>query len=232
MPTPQKSSIEIEDAFECACTLLGKELNRKPSPLYNVHLLQVPGRVCVPRILWSQLTSDGRMCKNCQQKFTRSLSWTAPVSGIFEPDDLKLEPDVPEYAELNLRMRGYDFVTLEAYAKYVHGLADALGLDTDAYAVHARCFDVRTFKPRSTVIDNKYDIKIYERTVSLENVPSTRLPILLEMMRVQAPEGVFVTVKEPDAEEEENRYIPDKAMEDLRAQLKAIEDAREERRKK
>ena len=37
---------------------------------------------------------------------------------------------------------------------------------------------------------------------------------------------------QPSAEEEEFRYIPDKEMEDLRSQMKAIDEAREERRKK
>lgn len=184
------------------------------------------------RVPGSHLGTKSQICKTCLETFTRSFSRSAPVSGVFEPDDLKLEPDIPEYETLNLQLRGYDFVTLEAYAKYVHGLADALGLDTEAIAVPADCFDVRTFKPNSTIINKKYDLKMYERTVIVENVPSTRLPILLEMMRVQVPEGILMTVKEPHAEEEENRYIPDKAMEDLRAQLKAIEDAREERKRK
>ena len=47
----------------------------------------------------------------------------------------KLEPDIPEYSSLNVRMRGYDLVILESYAKYVHRLADSLGLDCHAYVL-------------------------------------------------------------------------------------------------
>ncbi|XP_025104772.1 39S ribosomal protein L48, mitochondrial-like isoform X2 [Pomacea canaliculata] len=170
--------------------------------------------------------------RHCQKHILRSFSQSRAVHGVFEPDDLKLEPDIPEYATLNLRMRGYDFTTLEAYSKYVRRLTVRLGFETDDWPVPARSFDIKTFKPNSTIEDKKYQLKMFERTVQIENVPSPRLQILLEMMRMNAPEGVFITVKEPDPEEEEFRYIPDKEMQDLQAQIKAIDDAREEKKKK
>lgn len=39
-----------------------------------------------------------------------------------------------------------------------------------SFAVPARCLDVHTFKPNSTVVDQKYDVKMYERTVSVSQV--------------------------------------------------------------
>ncbi|KAK7104643.1 large ribosomal subunit protein mL48-like isoform X2 [Littorina saxatilis] len=194
-------------------------------------LLQV-GRRVVSGWVHTAQAARPNTCEICCKTNVRALSRSAPVAGIFEPDDLKLEPDIPEYPPLKLQMRGYDFVILESYAKYVHGLADSLGLDTDAWAVPARSKDIHTFKPNSTVVDNKYSLKMFERVVQIESVPSPRLPILLEMMRTHAPEGVTINVKESEPEEEEFRYIPDKEMRDLRQQMKVIEDAREERRKK
>lgn len=178
------------------------------------------------------VSATSRVCQMCHHSHIRHFSRSVPAAGVFEPDDVKLEPDIPEYPSLNLRMRGYDFVSLESYAKHVHRMANDLELDASAWAVPARCFDIKTFKPNSSVVDNNYSLRLFERTVQIDNVPSTTLPILLEMMRVHAPEGIYVTVKEPEAEEEELRYIPDKEMQDLRTQMKAIDDAREERRKK
>ncbi|XP_076442992.1 large ribosomal subunit protein mL48-like [Babylonia areolata] len=178
------------------------------------------------------VTATSKICQTCQLSHVRKFSISVPMAGIFEPDDLKLEPDIPEYTSLNLRIRGYDFVSLESYAKHVHRMANHLDLDTTAWAVPARYLDIRTFKPNSSVVDNKYSLRLFERTVQIDNVPSPSLSILLEMMRTHAPEGIYVTVKEPDAEEEEFRYIPDKEMQELKSQIKAIDDAREERRKK
>ena len=31
----------------------------------------------------------------------------------------------------------------------------------------ARCADIQTFKPSSTVVENKYSLKMYERTVQV-----------------------------------------------------------------
>jgi hypothetical protein len=39
-------------------------------------------------------------------------------------------------------------------------------------------------------------------------------------------------VCKPDSKEEEFRYLPNKEMRDLRTQMKAIEEAQEERRRK
>ncbi|KAL8608684.1 hypothetical protein ACOMHN_002913 [Nucella lapillus] len=173
-----------------------------------------------------------RVCSTCQHSHYRQFSKSASAAGVFEPDDLKLEPDIPEYSSLNIRMRGYDFVPLESYAKFVHCEAIRLDLDTSAWAVPARCYDVKTFKPNSTVVDNMYGLKMYERTVQIDNVPSPILPILLEKIRTHVAECIYVTVKELDPEEEGFRYIPDKEMKDLKTQMKTIDNAREERRKK
>lgn len=42
-----------------------------------------------------------------------------------------LGPEIPEYGTLNVQMKGYDFPTLESYAKFVHNLAERLGLEAE-----------------------------------------------------------------------------------------------------
>jgi len=42
------------------------------------------------------------------------------------------EPEIPEYEELNIRLRGYDFTVLESFMKYVHNMADVLDISADA----------------------------------------------------------------------------------------------------
>lgn len=50
------------------------------------------------------------------------------VTAIFQ----NTEPEIPEYEELNIRLRGYDFSVLESFMKYVHNIADVLDISADA----------------------------------------------------------------------------------------------------
>lgn len=56
-------------------------------------------------------------------------------SNIYEPDYLDLlKPDIPEYDEINVQMKGYDFAVLESFQKCVHTIAENMELEvTDGY---------------------------------------------------------------------------------------------------
>ena len=43
----------------------------------------------------------------------------------------KLEPDIPEYKAVNIKVKGYDFAVLEAYNKYIQNVAERMKLDYD-----------------------------------------------------------------------------------------------------
>lgn len=58
-------------------------------------------------------------------------SASAMRRGTWEPDYINQPPEIPEYQPLNIRLRGYDYVVLEAFARYVHRLSDKLGLDVE-----------------------------------------------------------------------------------------------------
>ena len=57
-------------------------------------------------------------------KTKRALSQT-----LFHFQDVK--PDIPEYEAIRIRMRAYDFVPLESFAKYAHNLVDRMGVDSE-----------------------------------------------------------------------------------------------------
>lgn len=42
-----------------------------------------------------------------------------------------VKPEIPELRQVNVRLRGYDFVVVERFAKYVHRLAVRLRLEKD-----------------------------------------------------------------------------------------------------
>ncbi|GFO34612.1 39S ribosomal protein l48, mitochondrial [Plakobranchus ocellatus] len=143
--------------------------------------------------------------------------------GLWEPSDLKTEPDIPEFDTIHISMKGFDYPVLESYAKYVHKAVDTMfDLESDAWPVPAKSTQIKTFHPNSAAVNDKYDLQKYERTVMVEDVPITTLPILLEFVRKNCPEGVEVFVKEPDPQEEEERYVPDYEVIELQKEKEAI----------
>lgn len=42
----------------------------------------------------------------------------------------KLEPDIPEYEALNIKIQGYEYTVLQSFAKYVHRIAVNLDIDS------------------------------------------------------------------------------------------------------
>lgn len=53
-----------------------------------------------------------------------------PYGSVYEPDYLDmLQPEIPEYEELNVQMKGYDFAVLESFQKFVHTVAENMDLE-------------------------------------------------------------------------------------------------------
>jgi len=152
--------------------------------------------------------------------------------GFFEPDDLVTEPDIPEYSALNINIKGYDFVPVESFAKYVHNLVSSLDLVSTVYPTPARSSHIEVFKPNSTNVLHTYQLATYDRTIQVENLPSTTASVLFQVIQSNTPEGVKVCIKPPDAEEEEFRYVPDLMLIELQSQIDEIDQAREDRKKK
>lgn len=164
------------------------------------------------------------ICAACQQQFQkRYTSNKSKWHGLWEPPDLKTEPDVPEFESIHINMKGFDYPVLESYAKYVHKCMNTLfQLESDAWPSPAKSTQVKTFHPNSTAVNDTYDLLKYERTVVVEDVPTITLPILLEFVRKNCPEGVEVFVKEPNPDEEEKRYVPDYEVIELQKEKEAI----------
>ncbi|KAK2156834.1 hypothetical protein LSH36_204g08026 [Paralvinella palmiformis] len=144
---------------------------------------------------------------------------------LYDPPYLNKGPQPEKYAALNIRMRGYDFPMLESFSKYVHNLTKIFEIEGEAYPVPTRSAKVALFKPNSTAAAQEYELKLYERTVKMEQVSSVIAPLLMEVIQNTLPEGVEVTFKELEPEEEEFRYIPDTTLKDLRQQVESVQES-------
>jgi hypothetical protein len=77
-------------------------------------------------------------------------------------------------------MKRYDYPTLESYSKYVHRLVRVVfNLESNAWSSPAKCLQARAFHAHSAAFNHRYDLQLYDRTVAIEHVPSTTVPILV-----------------------------------------------------
>lgn len=181
--------------------------------------------------------------RRCLRVFTDSnhsrqllLGWKPRVHqrpySLYDPPYLHIKPEFPSHETLNIRLRGYDFTVLESFAKYVHNMTKVFGLDSDAFPVPARTSKIQNFKPASSVVQHEYDLMVHERTVQVEDLESISAPIFFEVLQMNLPSGVQMTIKNVDPDEEEFRYVPDLMLRELQTQVADLEKAKDERKRK
>ncbi|XP_068151475.1 large ribosomal subunit protein mL48 [Drosophila tropicalis] len=169
------------------------------------------------------------MLRRLLPKLRQSLQVTNPLataarkqsSSVYEPDYLEsLKPKFPQYESLNVQIKGYDYPILESYQRFLHGLAEYLDLDvSDCYALPPQHTQVQRLRPNSTVIEAEYKLTTYERSLQLSNVDAPVYPQFLRIAQAALPEGVQLSVHEHTDDFEERRYVPDKDLLDLKAEL-------------
>lgn len=82
-----------------------------------------------------------------------------------------MKSKVPLYDTLNIQMHGFDFAVLENYQKVVHNLAKSMDINVEeAWATPAQSLQITTYKPNSEIVENKYLLKNYERTVQVTDI--------------------------------------------------------------
>ncbi|CAF3206983.1 unnamed protein product [Rotaria sp. Silwood2] len=151
---------------------------------------------------------------------------------IYEPPYL-FETDLyPNYALLAISIRGYDYVVLEGYFRYIQKLAKSLDIKVpEAVAIPAKSSRVTILKPRSTQIDVEHHLNLYHRIVKFAKVKATVAPILFECIRLNIPEGVELKIDVPNIADDEFRYVPDVELKQLQSELRAIDHEKEETQK-
>lgn len=94
-----------------------------------------------------------------------------------------------------------------------------------SYALPPQQKQVQRLRPNSTVIDAEYQLTIYERNLQMMDVDAPIYPVFLRIAQAALPEGVNLTVEEHTDECEERRYVPDKDLLDLKAELEKMQGA-------
>lgn len=133
-----------------------------------------------------------------------------------------LKPKYPEYV-LNFQIKGYDFPVLESYQKYLHRVAmnfEYMDCEVeDSWALPPKVLKIQRFKPKASVVDSEYTLKVYERTLQLCNLKAHLYPTFLRLAQEALPEGVELSVEEHTHDVEELRFVPDRELIELKNQL-------------
>ncbi|XP_036328689.1 39S ribosomal protein L48, mitochondrial [Rhagoletis pomonella] len=166
----------------------------------------------------------------------RLLSSTAPATlniatattrhysdgrSVYEPDYLEsLKPKFPQYSCLDVQIKGYDYPILESYQRYLHSIAEYLDIDvSDCYALPPQTTKVQRLRPNSAIVDAEYRLTVYERNLQINDVNAPIYPVFLRIAQAALPAGVQLSVQEHSEELEERRYVPDRDLLDLKAEL-------------
>lgn len=138
----------------------------------------------------------------------------------YDPPYLSREAPFPNYAELNLNFKGYDYISLNVFYKFVEKMCKSLNIEVlDSYPVPAQSLKVKTLLQFSSKLDKEYDLNIYHRVVRVKSIKSTMAPLLFEIVQLNLPEGVQMSVTVPTVEEDDYRYVPDIELNELRERL-------------
>ncbi|XP_065356716.1 large ribosomal subunit protein mL48 [Calliphora vicina] len=167
-----------------------------------------------------------RVAQQNNANLIRNLSTTSAIpASVYEPDYLEsLKPKFPQYESLNVQIKGYDYPILESYQRYLHSVAEYLDIDVaDCYALPPQNMSVQRLKPNSTVVDSEYRLTVYERNIQLQDMDVPLYPMFLRIAQAALPEGVQLTVQEHTDECEERRYVPDKDLLELKAELEKMQ---------
>lgn len=154
-----------------------------------------------------------------QKRYCESI--VSPDIKMYEPPYLvHLKPPLPVYDLANVQLRGYDFTVLERFGRFVHKVVIQFGLDiNDTWPTPKQSLKVTTVKPNSNVIENTYQVAIFERNLQILKIPAARLSILVCVIQAALPPGVKFSFHLHDDDYEEVRYVPNLDLMELEDQL-------------
>jgi large subunit ribosomal protein L48 len=142
---------------------------------------------------------------------------------LHEPPYLKaMKAQYPTYDLINVKITGYDFPVLESYQRFLHRIATELGLDVSENWAHPpKKENVIRYKQNSAIPDSEYQLTTYERYIQVSDIETPIYPLFLRFIQGCLPEGVHLTVVHHTDVIESSRYVPDRDLLDLKAQLEA-----------
>ena len=67
-----------------------------------------------------------------------------------------------------MQIKGYNFEILESFQSFIHNMAENIGIDVEeAWATPATTWQAFTYAEESTVVQDTYQLDLYERNIQI-----------------------------------------------------------------
>ncbi|XP_032879078.1 39S ribosomal protein L48, mitochondrial isoform X4 [Amblyraja radiata] len=132
---------------------------------------------------------------------------------------LKMGTDT-EYGVLNIQVTGHDMTILEHYSQYIHKLCNQLKINVEeSYAMPTKSTEISQLQEKGTKMNMEAVILTHERIVQVSGLSSTLLPVVVEVLQTNQPEGVHLCIKEHTEADYHARFKARPELEGLIAQI-------------
>lgn len=132
---------------------------------------------------------------------------------------LKMGTDT-EYGVLNIQVTGHDMTILEHYSQYIHRLCNQLKINVEeSYAMPTKTTEISQLQEKGTKMNVEAVILTHERIVQVSGLSSTLLPVVVEVLQTNQPEGVHLCIKEHTEADFHSRFKARPELEGLIAQI-------------
>nr|XP_033803406.1 39S ribosomal protein L48, mitochondrial isoform X2 [Geotrypetes seraphini] len=125
-----------------------------------------------------------------------------------------------EYGTVNICTSGYDMTLVEHYAQYIVKLCNHLNIKVhESYAMPTKTHEVMFMQDKSTKMYVDAVLTTHERIVQISGLSSTLAPVLLEVLHMNQPEGVHLSVKEHTETDFQVRFKIQSELQELMAKM-------------
>ncbi|CAL8107692.1 unnamed protein product [Calicophoron daubneyi] len=139
-----------------------------------------------------------------------------------DPPYLSARPPIPPYPELQFDIKCLDFVVLETFCKYFRRVISLLGLTTNGFPLPANRTTYKLYHPNSTKVRTEFELSSYHRVYRVQDMKAIHLPLLMDILCQNLPEGVELSVGQTDPNADEARYVPQLEVHALQAELSKL----------
>ncbi|TGZ59343.1 hypothetical protein CRM22_009146 [Opisthorchis felineus] len=160
----------------------------------------------------------------CSKLPFRTAQYNIQIRNL-DPPYLSAKPPIPLYPELQFDIKCRDFVILEQFCTYLRRFLSRLGLDVYVFALPAKLTTYRLYQPNSTNVRTTFELSDYHRVVRLNGLKAIHLPLLVDLVHQNLPEGVELSLSQSDPKSDDARYVPQLELYALKEELVKLSKA-------
>ncbi|XP_029457975.1 39S ribosomal protein L48, mitochondrial [Rhinatrema bivittatum] len=125
-----------------------------------------------------------------------------------------------EYGTLNMCVSGYDMTLVEHYMQYIHNLCSRLAVKVEeSYAMPTKTHEILLLQEKGTKMYVDAVLTTHERIIQVSGMSSTLAPVVLEVLQINQPEGVHLSVREHTEADFQTRLKARPELQELMAQM-------------